>query len=82
MPPTLPASCSLADLAAWVHKMWAFDDRIMPEDTEMARAVRALLEDVATRTARDVANGPFVTEREIPAVVARVLATALGAERA
>jgi hypothetical protein len=69
----MPKSCEVADLAAWVHKMWAFDDRIMPEDTEMARAVRALLEDAATRSVRAVMNGPFVTEREIPAVVARVL---------
>ena len=73
MPPTLPKSCQVADLAKWVHAMWSDDDEIMPEDVEEARAVRALLEDVATRTARDVANGPFVTEREIPAVVARVL---------
>lgn len=61
MPPTLPASCSLADLAAWVHKMWAFDDRIMPEDTEMAHAVRALLE----RVALDAANrGKYTTPAE------------------
>ena len=71
--PTLPGDCRVETLAKWVHAMWAFDERIMPEDVEMARAVRALVEDVATRTARDVANGPFVTEREIPTIVSRVL---------
>jgi len=45
--PTLPVDCRVETLAEWVHKMWAFDERIMPEDVEMARAVRALVESVA-----------------------------------
>lgn len=73
---TLPKSCSLADLALFARDAFygdAIDPEKWPRFDGVARAVRALLEDVATRTARDVANGPFVTEREIPAVVARVL---------
>lgn len=63
----LPANYTIQTLALWLD---AID---IGDHVGMARRVRALLEDVATRTARDVANGPFVTEREIPSIVSRVL---------
>ena len=75
MPPTLPKSCEVADLATWVHKMWAFDDRIMPEDTEMARAVRALLEITVRRALVASQSDPGHVEsvREVNDILARVL---------
>lgn len=74
---TLPKSCEVADLAAWAHKMWAFDDRIMPEDTEMARAVRALLEakcaEVLEAASDEHCYAMWVGKSHIDAIVSRVL---------
>ena len=64
----MPSDCRVETFAEWIVNRIDTDGVIAT-----ARAVRTLLEDVATRTARDVANGPFVTEREIPSIVSRVL---------
>ena len=76
MPPTLPKSCEVAELAAW---LWSLDTDEASYDG-MARAVRALVE---ARVRASLAEfGEWVPE-SIEKHIAKILgSTALGAERA
>lgn len=69
---TMPKSCDVADLLAWIHCEIPRD--VTPADYhDFAHDLRLLLKDVATRAVRAAIDGGYVAARDIPAMVARVL---------
>lgn len=79
-PPPMPATCSEAALAKWVHAMWSDNDDLDPTDHDIASAVRALL-DAKVREALEVTSDEhcyamWVGHSHIEAIIARVLGAA------